>query len=314
MRQPVILVGAERSGTTVLRLMLNSHPLLAWNEEFEYSVDLMSDGPAPDCFPDLDRYCQHLELDRIFLASAFVIDESLSYPELINSFLVQKRQRDDKQHIGCTIHRHFDRVLKIWPDARFIHLLRDPRDVAPSVVAMGWAGNVYTGCDRWMQAESLFANLARRLEPERYMTVRFEDLVTNPAQELGRICEFCGVHFDPAMLDYPKHSTYSAPNPRMVQSWKRKMAQADVQLVESRIGEMLSERGYELSDFPPISLTTAAERKLRRHDYWGRVRFRMNENGIPLFAADYVTRRFGLSRWQKRVRMKLNDLRRARLK
>ncbi|MGB3558270.1 MAG: sulfotransferase, partial [Geitlerinemataceae cyanobacterium] len=51
--EPILLVGAERSGTTMLRLMLSHHPEIAWCNEFEYSVDLISDTQE---FPKLDRY------------------------------------------------------------------------------------------------------------------------------------------------------------------------------------------------------------------------------------------------------------------
>jgi hypothetical protein len=314
MSKPLFLVGAERSGSTLLRLMLDGHPLLAWNEEFEYAVDLMSDDSEPRCFPDVERYVRYLELDRIFLFSNFTIDKSLGYRELVNSFLLQKMQRDGKQLIGCTVHRHFDRLLKIWPDARFIHLLRDGRDVARSVIDMGWAGNVYTGCDRWIEAENLFSTLVRRMEPERYMTVLFEDLIMHPTRELTRICDFCNVPYDPAMLDYPTRSTYGAPDPKIMRSWKRKMSMADVQLIESRIGAMLIERGYELSGFPAVSVTAADERRLRRSDFWSRLKFRVKQNGPVLFASDYLTRRLGLSSWQKIVRLKLNRLEQARLR
>ena len=49
-----------------------------------------------------------------------------------------------------------DRLTRIWPDARFIHLVRDPRDVARSVIPMGWAGNTWVGVERWMEAERLW--------------------------------------------------------------------------------------------------------------------------------------------------------------
>jgi len=312
--QPVILVGAERSGSTLLRLMLDGHPTMAWNAEFEYAVDLMTDESAPHCFPDLERYIAYLELERTFPQLNRTIDPALTYPELIDSFLVQRRDRGGKQQVGCTVHRHFDRLLKIWPDARFVHLLRDGRDVARSVIDMGWAGNVYTGCDRWIEAETLFANMTRRLPPERHMTVLFEDLVLHPVRELTRICEFCGVAYHPAMLEYPNRTTYEAPDPKIMRRWKRQMSKSDVQLVESRIGAMLLERGYELSGLPAVSVTAADERRLRRSDYWSRVKFRVKQNGPALFAADYLTRRLGLSSLQKTVRLKLNRLEQARLK
>lgn len=139
--QPIFLVGAERSGTTVLRLMLDHHPQLAWHSEFEYAVDRISETGE---WPHIDEYHQWLAKQRIFLDLDFKLDHTLTYPQLINSFLVQKRDRDHKPIVGATVHRHFDKVLSIWPDARFIHIVRDGRDVARSCIGMGWAGN---GCD-----------------------------------------------------------------------------------------------------------------------------------------------------------------------
>src|SRR5262249_42031140 len=63
---PLFLVGAERSGTTLLRLMLDGHPDLAWNEEFEYAVDLL---PEEGGFPDLEDYYPFLKTNRVFLHS-----------------------------------------------------------------------------------------------------------------------------------------------------------------------------------------------------------------------------------------------------
>ncbi len=106
----MFLVGAERSGTTVLRLMLDHHPELSWVQEFEYSVDMMSPEGAP---PDLTEYHQWLGIHRIFRASGFSIDPSLSYIDLVRSFLEQRLRASGKRKVGATVHRHFDRLLKV---------------------------------------------------------------------------------------------------------------------------------------------------------------------------------------------------------
>src|SRR5215470_18332132 len=101
---PLFLVASERSGTTLLRLMLNGHPKLAWHEEFEYVVDYM---PADQGLPPIERYHRDLGYDFIFASSKFEVDSKLSYPELVNSFLAQKAARDGKPIVGATIHRYF---------------------------------------------------------------------------------------------------------------------------------------------------------------------------------------------------------------
>jgi hypothetical protein len=302
-RAPLFLVGAERSGTTLLRLMFDGHPQLAWNEEFEYAVDKM---PAESGFPDTADYCHFLENDRVFRLSGFRIDRQLSYPGLVDSFLVQKR--GGKLMVGATVHRDFDRLLRIWPDARFVHLLRDGRDVARSVVGMGWAGNVWAACDLWIEAETLWGRLSQELPANRQCTVRFEDLVSDPVRELTALAEFCGVAYDPAMLDYPKRSTYQPTDARMIQSWRHKMSAEEIRLIEARIGPMLKERGYQLSNYPPLALGPSRVWRLHWQDYWGRVRFRLRRYGLPLLLQDFVTRRAALQSLQRKVRQRLNAI------
>ncbi len=109
-KRPYFIVGSERSGTTLLRLMLDYHPRLACLFEFDYSVDQVG---ADGSFPDLEDYRAWLPTRRSFYTSGASIDPSLNYRELVDSFLEQKRQRGGKEFIGGTVHRHFDRLLHI---------------------------------------------------------------------------------------------------------------------------------------------------------------------------------------------------------
>ena len=77
--------------------------------------------------------------------------------------------------------------------------MRDGRDVARSVVEMGWAGNAWAGCSPWIEAERLWERLSGELPPDRQLSVRFEALITNPVEVLTGICKFCRVAYDEAM-------------------------------------------------------------------------------------------------------------------
>src|SRR5690606_9797487 len=129
--QPVFVVGAERSGSTLLRLMLDQHPRLSFPHQLEFAVDWISDDGR---FPDLATYRENLQRDGVFLRSGFQLRTSLydDYVSLTRDFLEQRRNGAD--FVGGTVHRHFHRLAHVWPSARYIHLIRDPRAVARSSV------------------------------------------------------------------------------------------------------------------------------------------------------------------------------------
>lgn len=303
------LVGAERSGTTLLRLMLDGHPRLAFRYEFELAVDLVPDGEG---WPDLDAYYEHLRTMRWVDPPPYV-DRTLDYPSLVRSFLEQKRRADRKPLVGATVHRHYDRLLRIWPDARFVHLVRDGRDVALSTIAMGWAGNVWTACEHWAAAEQLWKRVAATLPADRWIDVRYEDLVRDPRATLERICAFIGIDYDDAMLDYPLRSTYRAPDPALAERWRQTLSAHELQLVEARIGDLLSERGYPLSGVPRIGPSLPVRAVLAAHCRAGRVKHAARSLGVRLWLERVIAHRFGPKWWREAVRLRIDEAINAQL-
>src|SRR5437763_10951038 len=109
---PLFLVGSERSGTTLLRLMLDHHPEIAFEKEIDFVVTQVSDTGA---LPPLDSYLDWIATVR---SANYVIDRSLDYRGLVNDFLRQKQAAaGGKPHIGATAHRNFDRLRFLWPEA-----------------------------------------------------------------------------------------------------------------------------------------------------------------------------------------------------
>ena len=286
--RPFFIVGAERSGTTLLRLMLDHHPLLACHFEFEHAVEIVGDDGS---FPPIEEYHRWLPSRRSFTDSGVTVDASLDYPRLVDSFLAQKRDRDGKKLVGATVHKHFNRLRYIWPDARFIHIIRDGRDVARSCVAIGWAGNTWGGADRWIDAETLWDELQPKLSPADYCEIHYEDLIADPRKVLTRLCELIGVDFDEAMFSYVDKSTYDFPDPKLVYQWKVKASEEQTRITEAKIGEMLVRRGYELSGFPKLEVDAALARRLEKENAQGRRRFRIKRYGFPLLALENLIRR-----------------------
>jgi hypothetical protein len=305
---PVFLVGSERSGTTLLRLMLDNHPEIAFQHEFELSVEHVGEDGR---WPDLAEFHDFLSTYR-YASFVYDVDRSIKdYPSLVKAMLEQKRQRDKKPRLGATVHLWFDRLLHIWPDASFIKLTRDGRDVARSNIGMGWAGNVYFGVERWITAEHLWSKVKARVPEERRIEVRYEDLVTDPVKELTRVCKWFGVDYSPKMLEYMNTElgkNYKYPDPKLAYQWKKKLSKREIQLVEARIGPMLVERGYPLSEHRPITVTPVELRYLRAQNRFAIAKHRLDTFGVKLWAESMLARRIGPKWWRDDVQLRINKI------
>lgn len=238
-----ILFGALRSGTTLLRLMLNGHPRINCPGEMDFLIDHL------DASGHYDRAA--LGANRIYRAhEALYPDQPLDDPAP-QDFVARVAGPDDGI-AALILHRHLDRALEVFPGMRVVHLMRDPRDVARSSIGMGWAGNVYYGVDHWMGTQRDWQRAMPHLEAQQHLVVFYEDLIRAPEETLGAICAFVGLAFDPGMLNYDEGSTYSSPDPSLITQWKRKQTPREVGLVEAKIGPMLAQSGYEPSGHPPV--------------------------------------------------------------
>jgi hypothetical protein len=179
---------------------------------------------------------------------------------------------------------------------------------------MGWAGNVWTGVERWIDVERLWDRLKGKLSTERYIELTYESLIQEPKARLCEICAFVGIPYDPAMLTYHLHSTYASPDPKLIGQWRQKLSDRGIRLVESRIGSMLEARGYELSGLEPLRVGRVMHWQLRLQDRWTRMRFRQRRYGGPLWLADVLSRRLRLEGWRRRVQVKLNQVDTVHLK
>ena len=312
MNPPVFLVGAERSGTTLLRLMLDSHPDISMIEEFEYVTDLVGDDGS---YPDMARYGRYLETNRIFNGSGFTFRDDVGYRELVDGFLRERQQQAGAGIAGATIHFGFAKALKLWPDAKLIHILRDPRDVGPSVIAMGWAGNLWWALNKWIEAEQEWDRVAPTLPDDRKLTIRYADLVGDHVGTLTRICRFAGTEYTDEMLAYAEQTDYDLPDPTKASGWRRKLSASEVQLAEAKIGlDWLQAKGFEPSGHPPITVGRLRREWLRWHDRKGKLQVRVDVYGLRFTAADLLARALGNERWQRSLRLEAAEVQKTRLR
>lgn len=304
-QQPVFLVGSERSGIRLLRLMLDHHPNIGFWAGFEYAVERIDSAGN---YPELVDYYRWLQTDSSFLMDRPSIDRRLNYPELVNSFLCQFQALTNKPTVGATVHHHFDHLLKIWPDARFIHIVRDGRDVTRSCMKMGWAGDGWHGAKHWLDAERLWDRLKAKVPEHRRLEVRFENLIYDNVGTLDKVCQFMGERYHPDMMNYAHATDYELPNASLVNQWHDKLSKREIQLIESRIAPLLVERGYPLSGLPHLRVSKMGRLWLKIQNKLGILSRKTGRYGLPLTSADLIARRLRLNGLSDRIRQKINAI------
>ncbi len=308
--RPVFIVGPVRAGTTLLRLMVDHHPRINIFGEFEYAVHMC----RTDDWPEPAAYRRWLEVDRAFQHSGLTMPTAEDYPSMARQLLAQHAARTDKEILGASVHTRIDLLPRLWPQAHFIHLLRDPRDVARSTIGMGWTGHVFFGVNIWIHAQRRWDRVCEQTAPEQRMELRYEELVRKPETELSRICDFLGVAYDSAMLDYARHTTYERPDPALTEQWRRKLTPREIALVEYRCGDLLTRRGYEPSGHP-VTPPGALERLvLQCRNRWGMTRFALRRYGPWLWLRRFLAKRFGDESWRRRVKLEVNAVDAAHLR
>lgn len=314
---PVFVYGALRSGTTVFRLMLDSHGEIGNPGERDFLFDFLKPDPThPTGWRyDLDK----LQLNRIFQNSGLKIiqgpnGQDLDGLDLLAAFLGQlKTQCGGPEVFTLNIHRHIDKILRILPEARVIHMLRDPRDVARSSIGMGWASHIYYGVDHWIGTETDWDRGTTSLPDDQVLTLTYEGLFRDIETELRRVCDFLGVEWSSKMLDYHENSTYSPPDPSLVEQWRRKCDKDDLALLEGKAGSLMQDRGYQFSTGGRHPAPFEVLRLWSGHKF-GKWQHGIRKYGVGMFFGEKISRWLKIRRVHKRLRSRMNVIDQALLK
>lgn len=270
---PVFVIGVHRSGTSLLNLMLDGSSTLWIPYESHFIVKLHKMGLTEKDFGTHafrrglvesilgDEYVRGWEVS--VCADDVDLSRCTDLASTVNAVYSAHAARAGKQRWGDktpSYVMHADRLNELFPHCLFVHIVRDGRDVARSVVKRDWGPNDFVSALRgWARKVELAEKMLGMLAPSRRMTLRFEDLVASPEQELGRVCDFLGIPFEGAMLDYPAraegkvggraaahHSHLKEPlRTDLTSRWKRGLSSVDQAIAHEVAGEMLAWFGYE---------------------------------------------------------------------
>ena len=193
MREPFFLLGAERAGLALIELMLAAHPEIAWGGDFDYALAWME--PEDGDWPPLVPYWQRILVSPRARRLGVEVDHTLGFAALVRSLLQQQCGVPRPSGVaGVSVHSHYGRVLRLWPNARFIHLSRSAS--APFAAGTGEARLVYESNLAWRA-------LAAQVPAERRLELRYEVLLAHAQIELARLCGFLALPFDPELRRAP---------------------------------------------------------------------------------------------------------------
>jgi hypothetical protein len=279
--RPVFLTGSARSGTTLLRVMMSSHSRIYIPPESDFIPRLflgradtrMTRHRAERCIRIVLGYRRFFRewhdqpIDPVEFVDAL--------PELTPSAFVSSLYRAYARQYGACrwgdkspIYTNYVALLaRMFPEAQFVHLIRDGRDAALSALAAyhdRFYVDIYWAARSWRSRVQAARRAGAVLGPSRYLELRYEALTTEPEAELRRLCNFLGESFEPAMCEphrlgrqllrpRGRHAPVREPLRANSGRWHDEMRPADVRLFESVAEGLLSDLGYEAADAGAMS-------------------------------------------------------------
>lgn len=269
---PVFVLGCGRSGTTLMRTMLNRHPAFAIPGETWFFPEL--DARKHEIVGDPDN-CRD-EVAR-FITTFDTFGELGVEPEAVRTVLAGLDRGDWPGAVAAANRAYADgagaprwgdktpgyvRCLpllhRLYPEAAVIHMIRDPRDVAVSFLGMPFGPTTPLRAAQWWVSDVQDGRThGPSLFGDRYMEVHYEALVEDPEQLVRDVCRVVGEPFDPVMLDQKRreetqtlkeHWWHEQTNRPVTKSrmgrWKSEMRPRDVQVIEQEAGELMDVLGY----------------------------------------------------------------------
>ena len=285
-KPPIFIVGAPRSGTTLLRNMLNRHPGIAICGETQFHRNVYSRRRAFGNLADpknrerlVHEYLSTERIGRLGMDLSKLrgrLVRADSYRDVFTGILEHYAESQGKQRCGEKTPQHavFTETLCDWyPGATIIHLVRDPRDVVASLQRMPWASNsVVTNARVWVSRNAAAGRSSHR---PGYLLVYYETLVTRPEQELARICTHLGEeYFSSMLIPQEERITYSERSKRSqtaitsdrLGKWKEQLSEAEVALIEWVAGKSMGAFGYGATVKQAARLTIVRSLALAAYD------------------------------------------------
>ena len=286
MKSPIFVIGNPRSGTTLLRLMLTCHPNICVPPEAGWLINLYPKYRDFTLRTDrLKRFVDDLfsppkiegwGLERFNLLERLEEAKPTDYATLASHVYLYyasvhqpgKSRWGDKNNFHLN---HIEKIHRLFPDAHFLHIIRDGRDVACSYrdlsqiqgeYAPKLSASICGAAYDWVKNIKIIQKSFATIGQGRTLAIRYEDLVQQPHKTLQMVCDFLGEDYDERMLSFAEENRKKQLEPEMfmnwktrtkeqltdtrAERWKREMFEEDRYLFQLLAKETLMRYGYEI--------------------------------------------------------------------
>jgi len=270
-KDPILLTGVYRSGTTILSCMLDAHPKINFTYgSVNYLRWFVKKNVSPVNYKDIvletqsrlqKRFKKAIDYEKIvnlIESSKEEISHGLIYSSIMQGFFdFSEKMLGERILLEWT---NIPAFLEMYPDGKVLHIIRDPRDVLASYKGMTWeSGNRYLDAIfACMDSMDYCIRYKNTLPKSNYYAISYESLVRNPQSELKNICAMLGVEYSEKMMDksrykdergdkfnYSSHSSYSDNKKKRSGRWRDQLSDSDLSFLEGLLHKQLSDFGYD---------------------------------------------------------------------
>jgi hypothetical protein len=267
----VFIGGCSRSGTTLLGAMIGAHTQCICTPESQFKIDVLRHfrekkkeevniETARKMIQDHPRY-------RVLWGGVADSDALIgisSYEDLILWFVRKYAEKEGRPHAAYWVDhsptniKHAKTLLELFPKSKFIHIIRDGRAVAASIMLLDWGPNtIDKTAYSWKSRVSHYLSAESSLKNDQMLRVRYEDLIRSPETTLRDICSFLDIEYQPQMIrgsgfKVPRYQDKQhaligkEPDKKRINAWEKTLTPRQIEIFESIARELLLSLGYDL--------------------------------------------------------------------